>query len=59
MNAIGIILLVIVGAVCIFEATSLVFAIIKKRRMKKQQTEVEVNNVKQEDSFEDSSEESK
>lgn len=59
MNALGIVLLVVIGAVCVFELVSLVLTILKKKKMKKQQAEVEVNNVKQEDSFEDKSEESK
>ena len=59
MNALGIVLLVVIGAVCVFELVSLVLTIIKKKKMKKQQAEVEVNNVKQEDSFEEKSEVSK
>lgn len=59
MNALGIVLLVVIGAVCVFELVSLVLTIIKKKKMKKQQAEVEVNNVKQEDSFEEKSDESK
>ena len=59
MNALGIVLLVVIGAVCVFELVSLVLTILKKKKMKKQQAEVEVNNVKQEDSFEEKSEESK
>ena len=59
MNALGIVLLVVIGAVCVFELFSLVLTILKKKKMKKQQAEVEVNNVKQEDSFEEKSEESK
>ena len=48
MSTAGIILLVAVGAVCLFELVSLVLTIIKKKKLKKQQPEVEVNNVKQE-----------
>lgn len=50
MSTAGIILLVAVGLVCVFEVVSLIMTIIKKRKMKQNQQEIEVNNVKQEDS---------
>ena len=59
MNALGIIIIVVIGAICVFECISLVLAILKRRKLKKQKTEVEVNNVKQENSFDESSDESK
>lgn len=52
MNALGILLIVFVVAICLFEIVSLTFTILKKRKLKKQQAVTDVNNVKQEDSFE-------
>ena len=50
MSTAGIILLVAVGAVCLFELVSLILTIVKKKKLKNQQQEIEVNNVKQEGS---------
>jgi len=52
MNALGILLIVFVVAICLFEIVSLTLTILKKRKLKKQQAVTDVNNVKQEDSFE-------
>lgn len=50
MNTAGIILLVVFICVCVFELCSLVFTILKRKKLKKENTKIEVNNVKQEDS---------
>lgn len=50
MNTAGIILLVVFVIVCVFELCSLIFTILKRKKLKNQETKVDVNNVKQEDS---------
>ena len=54
MSVLGIILLVVLGALVLFELTSLILTIIKKKKLKKEKAlqKIEVNNVKQEDSLE-------
>lgn len=54
MSVLGIILLVVLGALVLFELTSLILTIIKKKKLKKEKAlqKIEVNNVKQEDSQE-------
>lgn len=54
MSVFGIILLVVLGALVLFELTSLILTIIKRKKLKKEKAlqKIEVNNVKQEDSQE-------
>ena len=54
MSVLGIILLVVLGALVLFELASLILTIIKKKKLKKEKAlqKIEVNNVKQEDSLE-------
>lgn len=56
MNTAGIILLIIFIAVCVFELISLVMSILKRKKLKNKDKKIEVNNVKQEDSQESSTE---